>query len=441
MIRTYAERLFEGRTRFLVLSGMLVAMLVAASLMLARPARADTFTVNNTNDAGAGSLRQAILDANASKEKDVIGFNIPGGGVKTIAPAGSTLPDITAPVLIDGYSQPGSRPNSRATGGLDAVILIELSGINGIGNGFEIAAPNVVVRGLAINRFRFNGIQTNDGAQGARIEGNFIGTDASGTLDRGNLADGVNIRDGNGHAVGGLTPEARNLISGNNSRAINLEGNGGNKVQGNLIGVQKDGITFMGGTREGVDVDTPNNTIGGTTPEAANVIAHNSVGGVLVGGSGSTGNRILGNSIFSNGALGIDLGEDGRTQNDPRDRDTGENTLQNFPILTSAEKFSADRTVISGTLDSTPSTRSKKRTFTVQFFVSDTDVDAIADEGQIFLGQKRVATNRKGKVSFTFESTRALFSGDRITATATGPGGNTSEFSDPVVVDLAPGQG
>lgn len=174
---------------------------------------------------------------------------------------------------------------------------------------------------------------------------------------------------------------------------------------------------------------------------AANVIAHNFGGGVLVGGSGSTGNRILGNSIFSNGGLGTDLGEDGRTQNDPRDRDTGENTLQNFPVLTSAKKFSADRTVVSGTLDSAPSTRKKNRTFTVQFFVNDTDVDANADEGQIFPGQKKVTTNRKGRVTFAFEAPRTLFSGDRITATATGPGGNTSEFSDSVVVNLAPGQG
>src|SRR4051812_10932852 len=70
-----------------------------------------TFTVANTNDGGTGSLRQAILDANTTAGADTIAFNIAGAGVRTIAPT-LALPPITGPVVIDGYTQPGSRPNT-----------------------------------------------------------------------------------------------------------------------------------------------------------------------------------------------------------------------------------------------------------------------------------------------------------------------------------------
>lgn len=407
--------------------GLLLAALLAASLLLARPAHADTFTVTSTSDAGAGSLRQVILDANANRGADVIKFNIPGGGVKTITPA-TRLPDITGPVRIDGYTQPGSRPNSRKTGGLDSVILVELSGAGAI---LEIESSNVVVRGLVVNRTSGSGISIRSGS-GSRIEGNFIGTDSSGTLDRGNSSFGVQIDGGGNHTVGGTTPEARNLISGNNGLAVELSDNstGSNRVQGNLIGVQKDGASFLGGTGLGVYIDSPNNTIGGTKPGTANTIANNLDAGIIVdlaGERADTGNRILGNSIFGNGRLGIDLDGDGRTANDPRDRDSGANRQQNFPVLTSAG-VAGGTTTIRSTLDSTPSTRSKKQTFTIQFFSN----PRLEDEGRTFLGQKKVTTNRQGKVSFTFKLDRGLsLSESNVTATATDARGNTSEFSDP----------
>src|SRR3954447_17425580 len=85
------------------------------------------FTVTTTNDSGPGSLQQAILDANANAGADLIDFNIPGAGVQTIRPRPGTIPYITDPVVIDGYTQPGSRPNSLANGS-DAILLIELDG-------------------------------------------------------------------------------------------------------------------------------------------------------------------------------------------------------------------------------------------------------------------------------------------------------------------------
>src|SRR6476620_9785866 len=97
-----------------------------AILFLAVMAQANTFTVINTNDSGAGSLRQAILDANGTAGTDQINFNIPGSGVQTISPL-TQLPAITDPVVIDGYTQPGASVNTLANGD-NAVLLIELSG-------------------------------------------------------------------------------------------------------------------------------------------------------------------------------------------------------------------------------------------------------------------------------------------------------------------------
>src|SRR5918993_2579989 len=109
--------------------GMLVLVaalaMVAAMMLAARPSyAADTLTVTNTNDSGAGSLRQAILDANATDGASVIDFNISGTGVKTIRPT-SALPTITEPVTIDGYTQNDARPNTKAVGN-DASLQIEL---------------------------------------------------------------------------------------------------------------------------------------------------------------------------------------------------------------------------------------------------------------------------------------------------------------------------
>ena len=348
--------------------------------------------------------------------------------VHTISPT-SELPNITEAVVIDGYTQPGSEPNSRQTGAIDAEILTELNGINaGAADGLQIAASNVVVRGLAINRFANNGIRVSAGT-GTRIEGNFIGTDASGTLDRGNVDDGVDIEGARDVTVGGILSGQRNLISGNNGDGIEVGSGGGtNKVQGNLIGTQKDGSTIMGGSEVGVNISSAGNTVGGVELGAANTIAFNREEGVRLDRFDSTaGNRILSNSIFDNGALGIDLGGNGRTLNDRKDPDAGPNTLQNFPVPTGV-KLSEVATTVEGTLDSTPSTRKKKRSFTIQFFSSPSG----EDEGETFLGQTKVRTNRQGQASFSFELTESLLLVDRITATATGPGGNTSEFSDPL---------
>lgn len=168
--------------------------------------------VTNTNDSGAGSLRQAILDANAAAGADTINFDIPDAPnvsrdeVKTISP-GSELPDITDPVTIDGYTQLGASENTKAQGN-DAVLLVELDGTSAGSNAMrlDIRASDSVVRGLMINRFRGNISVFGSGTSGVRIMGNFIGTAPSGMAPANGVgpAGGVFISStGTGNIVGG----------------------------------------------------------------------------------------------------------------------------------------------------------------------------------------------------------------------------------------------
>src|SRR5262249_12961592 len=147
------------------------------------------FTVSNTNDSGAGSLRQAILDAN-SMGGGTINFDIlPHGPAYTISPL-TVLPTITQTVTIDGYTQSGATANTNPpTMGLNTVLKIELSGVNSGSNfsGLIINADNCTVRGLVINRFVHDAIDVN--SNGNTITGNFIGTNVAGTAA---LANGTN---------------------------------------------------------------------------------------------------------------------------------------------------------------------------------------------------------------------------------------------------------
>jgi len=126
--------------------------------------------------------------------------------------------------------------------------------------------------------------------------------------------------------------------------------------------------------------------------------------------------------MFSNGGLGIDLYDDGPTANDSGDADTGANNLQNKPTLSSAKKRATGTTTVRGTLNSTPD-----KTFNIQFFSNPKGTD----EGKTLLGTQSITTDGSANVSFTFSTTKPIGLGQNITATATGPGGNTSEFSVP----------
>src|SRR5437899_624476 len=174
-----------------------------ATLFALRSAAAADFVVLNTNDSGPGSLRQAILDANAAPGADRIIFNIPGNGVQVISVSTQTaLPPITDTLVIDGYTQPGAKPNAL-TAGDDAVILIQLDGDGQFANapraGFTIQTSQCVIRGLAITNFNRDydpgnfsvGIQISSGL-GNAVEGCFIGIAPDGTSTVANV-DGIII--------------------------------------------------------------------------------------------------------------------------------------------------------------------------------------------------------------------------------------------------------
>jgi hypothetical protein len=247
-----------------------------------------TFTVLNTADSGVGSLRQAILNANAHPGVDAIAFKIRGAGLHTIRPA-SALPVVTDPVDINGYSQAGASPNTLA-GGDNAVLRIELDGSRaGAANGLTITAGNSLVRGLIINRFSHEGISLLNRGRN-RIEGNFLGTNAAGTLDFGNGIRGVFIHHSPANTIGGPTPKQRNLISGNVD-GIGIEGRysnaSANVIQGNFIGTNVTGRVALGNDSVGLRNSFAANTrIGGPTAGDRNVISGNKTGIALGGSSG-----------------------------------------------------------------------------------------------------------------------------------------------------------
>jgi titin len=252
-----------------------------------------TFLVTNTSDSatpGSGSLRRAILDANADPAAPhVIDFNI-GTGPQTIRP-GSALPTISRPTTIDGTTQPGLPPHPR----------IILDGVNaGAGvDGLTISAGSSAVLGLEIIRFRTGATLLSGGNN--TIAGNYIGTDGFGALP--NSVYGVAVVNGSANnTIGGLTAAARNVISGNGSNAIAIFGSAdvaNNVVEGNYIGTDYRG-EFAVGNGAGIAItDAANhNTIGGTAPGARNVIAANRGAGIgIFRNSGTTANVVQGNYI------------------------------------------------------------------------------------------------------------------------------------------------
>jgi len=288
---------------------------VVVAFVLVGAALPATYTVTNNNDSGDYSLRWAIESANNDPGRDLIAFNIPSTGLHTIKPL-TPLPKITDPVTIDGYTQPGASP---ATYGGAARLQIELDGINLIGlhwdSGLNIwLVGNSTIRGLVINRFGDVGIHIHDGG-GNIIEGNYIGTDVTGTQDKGNYDGGIRIWNAPNNRIGGTSPAARNVISGNDGSGVGilLPNATGNKILGNYIGIDASGTKDLGNEFGVVMYEgTSNNTVG-----PGNVISCNGDtvygGGIDISGEGTTTNQlIVGNLIGTNasgsGVLGNTYG-------------------------------------------------------------------------------------------------------------------------------------
>jgi len=255
-------------------------------LALTGAAKAATFSVTNTAPSDSGSLRQAILGANANAGPDEIVFAIPGTGVHTIT-LNSGLPAITDPVILNGYSQPGSSPNTLPVGqGLNTVLTIEIDGSNlglldacltiNAGNGDFLVMS---VQGLVINRCPNRTIVVGPGGDGAFFVGNFIGTDPTGTTRPPGFNNvGIIVDGADGVVIGGSTPSDRNLFSSIDGVGVLFQNSSGNLVRGNLFGTNAAGNAVIpaspGVANSGVAIaSTATATIGGASDADANVIA------------------------------------------------------------------------------------------------------------------------------------------------------------------------
>ena len=497
-------------TRF---HGLMLGLALAGA-----PASAATFTVTSTNDTGPGSLRQAIADANGNSGADTIDFNVSGAGcdgagVCTITPV-LPFPGIGDPVTIDGYTQPGASPNTNAEGALNSVLKIVISGANLSGsNGFVISSDDVTLRGLVVNG-SWNIAINSSSADNVSVRGCFVGVDAAGAAAVPNFTGFYGFL-GEGLAVGGSAPADRNLFSGNSDFGVRLErcsnclvqgnligtdasgaaaiGAGsiglrvgvdcpgtalrenvvaaagtdgidvgqigsdavfGITIQGNWVGTDSTGLVELGNLRNGIWILTNEVTVGGLGPGEGNVIAFNRGAGVIVVNSFPQPRQcpIRGNSIYSNGigdgvgtlsTLGIDLGDlgtagqGGITENDLGDGDSGPNDHQNFPLIASATASGSDTTIL-GTLDSTASTQ-----FEIDFYLDAACLRRPQGfrEGQTYLGTDTVTTDAGGHADINTVFPIAIGPNDRVTATATDPLGNTSEFSQRFVVSANPASG
>lgn len=412
--------------------------------------------------------------------------NLIGG---TSAGAGNLISGNQSGIFIEA-------PGNTIQGNL---IGTNVTGVSAIPNGSGISArsQNTLIGGLtpgARNVISGNGGGIDFGETGSKLQGNFIGTDITGQIALGNSDTGVTAS--GGALIGGLVPEARNVIAASGNANVRLLSNGsdqgvtvqgnyigtdvtgnraltpspstttfdgiaifsaknliggvvpgaqnvisgnfvgirltsfvsgppnGNVIQGNIIGLNALGTEPLPNVQGGIEFffDAFDNTVGGTQAGAANKIAFNGFHGVAVFNSGAR-NSIRGNSIFSNGGLGIDLGVSGVTPNDVGDSDAGANNLQNFPVLTSVTS-AANSTTIHGTLNSTPGT-----TFQIDFYSSAALDPSGNGEGALFFATSPVTTDANGNATINATFPMALGAGRVITATATDPSGNTSEFS------------
>jgi CSLREA domain-containing protein len=368
-------------------------------------------------DAAHCSLREAIHAANQRRDveggaggpedpgPDRIEFAIPGDPPYAIL-ADSPLPEILDAIVIDGTMQ--AEPG------------VELDGA-----GLVLSAGASLVRGLTFLPLGGPGVRVTPEGSGSRVEGNAFYPRGGGNFI------GVLLEGASDNIIGGRLEGQGNLIAGTNP-AIGGGGSPGAGIGVELrpaFGIQSMGNRIEGNRIENLDIGVlvfaSDNTIGGIAEGAGNVIAETAFAGVAIQGDDfrGTGNEILGNSILSfigPSGIGIDLGLDGPTQNDPQDADRGANDLQNFPVLSEAT-IGEGSLAVGGFLESAPLSA-----YRLEFFAA-----TVAPLGQVFLGSYTGTTGMDGRLTFELVFPSNVSAYVPVTATATDlEASNTSEFSD-----------
>ncbi len=444
-----------------------------------------TYTVTNTNDGGPGSLRQALLNSVGSG--DLINFNIPGGGVKTIT-IDSALPTISHNGLfLDGTSQPGYAGTP----------LIEINGNNLALDGLTVAAPSVIVQGLTINRCNGAGIKLLALAMNCIVDGCWLGTNNAGTAASPNVF-GVFCSGATLCFIGTLGSPTPNVISGNTSIGVLLQsGANVNRVAGNRIGTTASGLAALGNnigidlqsqlnivegnvvcsntnvgigfetsvsnsntvvnnnvgvgadsatplpnTNNGIELfsDGGNNTIGNTSG-GGNLVVANGASGIL---ANSSSNSITGNTITSNSGAGVYVNGAGNFIKQNAIAGNGGLGIDLAPLGVNANdagdadsgannrlnypvitsaSSSSTNTIVTGSLNSTPS-----GSFEISLYSNTTCDTSGFGEGMTFIGSTVVTTDGGGNATFGV-NIAVNTTGKTLTATTKDVGGNTSEFS------------
>lgn len=404
---------------------------------------------------------------------NAIGTNLHGTAALPNGLAGVVIEDGAILNLIgtdgDGTADAAERNLVSGNGGPGIVLIGEFTGGNRVAGNWigtdasgGLALPNqgagiVLAQGTYLNLIGTDGDESADadernvisgnagpgivlahaGTVWNTVAGNLIGTDVTGTAALENSQHGVQIISGAslnliGSDGDGVGDEAeRNVISGNGLSGLLLRDpdTSDNFVLGNWIGTDRAGSRALPNNQGGILVESQasQNWLGLTAPAWSNTIAFHGAGAIRVLHAGTVGNRIQGNSFHENAGPAIDLGGDGITPNDPSDADTGPNQLQNFPEVSQASGGAVTR--VRGQLNSAANT-----TYELDFYASVTNDPASFRSGQRWLGSGLVVTNSGGDVDFDIPLAAITILGEVITATATDPDGNTSEFSAAVPI-------
>ena len=398
------------------------ALLLAATAV-AQPIYVVTTSVD-TNDGTCDAhctLREAILAADATEGGTILFSGMaPGDATITV---NSTLPLLWHPTTIDGTTHPDGRV------AIDGSALTAPPSDN---VGLRLRSASVI-RGLAVHSFPLVGIEVL--ASGARIKNTYIGTDLSGMVALGNR-DGL-------HAYVSFDLVVEDcVIAGNEDDGLTFFASGGVTLRSSFVGVGADGVTPLGNGGDGVDFMSqfdPQYTIGGDDPGAGNVIAYNDGAGVFVHATSFDGNAIRGNRIFENGGIGIDLGGNGPTPNDPGDADTGPNELQNFPDLITATIDTQGNLVVEYSVDS--DSANVTYPLNIEFFVA----DAAGTGSTLLVGRDTYTFDDHGNgptpaskmINLGNAVTLGVAPSDQLVATTTDSASNSSEFSPPLSLVIA----